>query len=57
MADRAHLSIGEVLSLVQEEFLEIVRRLWAGETVDLPSLDRQAKRAAILMTRLSREKR
>ena len=28
-----------------------------GETVDLPSLDRQAKRAAILMTRLSREKR
>jgi glutamate carboxypeptidase len=29
----------------------------AGETVDLPSLSRQAKRAAILMTRLSREKR
>jgi glutamate carboxypeptidase len=28
-----------------------------GETVDLVSLDRQAKRAAILMTRLSREKR
>ncbi|MBA3677707.1 MAG: M20/M25/M40 family metallo-hydrolase [Sphingosinicella sp.] len=28
-----------------------------GETVDLPSIDRQAKRAAILMTRLSREKR
>jgi glutamate carboxypeptidase len=28
-----------------------------GETVDLTSLDRQAKRAAILMTRLSREKR
>jgi glutamate carboxypeptidase len=28
-----------------------------GETVDLASLDRQAKRAAILMTRLSREKR
>jgi glutamate carboxypeptidase len=28
-----------------------------GETVDLKSLDRQAKRAAILMTRLSREKR
>ena len=29
----------------------------AGETVELPSIDRQAKRAAILMTRLSREKR
>ena len=29
----------------------------AGESVDLPSIDRQAKRAAILMTRLSREKR
>jgi glutamate carboxypeptidase len=29
----------------------------AGETVDLPSLARQAKRAAILMTRLSRERR
>jgi glutamate carboxypeptidase len=28
-----------------------------GETVDLVSLDRQAKRAAILMTRLSREQR
>jgi glutamate carboxypeptidase len=28
-----------------------------GETVDLPSIARQAKRAAILMTRLSREKR
>ena len=28
-----------------------------GETVDLPSLDRQARRAAILMTRLSREPR
>ena len=28
-----------------------------GETVDLTSLDRQAKRAAILMTRLSRESR
>jgi glutamate carboxypeptidase len=28
-----------------------------GETVDLVSLDRQAKRAAILMTRLSHEKR
>jgi glutamate carboxypeptidase len=28
-----------------------------GETVDIPSIDRQAKRAAILMTRLSREKR
>jgi glutamate carboxypeptidase len=28
-----------------------------GETVDLISLDRQAKRAAILMTRLSRERR
>lgn len=28
-----------------------------GETADLPSIDRQAKRAAILMTRLSREKR
>ncbi|MDB5672797.1 MAG: family peptidase [Alphaproteobacteria bacterium] len=28
-----------------------------GETVDLLSLDRQAKRAAILMTRLSREKK
>ncbi|HEX8213898.1 MAG TPA: M20/M25/M40 family metallo-hydrolase [Allosphingosinicella sp.] len=28
-----------------------------GETVDLPSIDRQAKRAAILMTRLSRERR
>ena len=28
-----------------------------GETVDLPSIDRQAKRAAILMTRLSKEKR
>ncbi len=27
----------------------------AGETVDLPSITRQAKRAAILMTRLSRE--
>jgi glutamate carboxypeptidase len=29
----------------------------AGETIDVPSLWRQAKRAAILMTRLSREKR
>ncbi len=29
----------------------------AGETVDVPSIWRQAKRAAILMTRLSREKR
>ena len=29
----------------------------AGETIDLLSLDRQAKRAAILMTRLSRERR
>jgi glutamate carboxypeptidase len=29
----------------------------AGETVDIPSLSRQAKRAAILMTRLSREPR
>jgi glutamate carboxypeptidase len=29
----------------------------AGETVDIPSLSRQAKRAAILMTRLSRERR
>ena len=29
----------------------------AGETVDIPSMTRQAKRAAILMTRLSREKR
>jgi glutamate carboxypeptidase len=29
----------------------------AGETVDLPSIARQAKRAAILMTRLSKEKR
>ena len=28
-----------------------------GETVDLPSIKRQAKRAAILMTRLSQEKR
>jgi len=28
-----------------------------GETVDLASIDRQAKRAAILMTRLSRERR
>jgi glutamate carboxypeptidase len=28
-----------------------------GETVDLPSIDRQAKRAAILMSRLAREKR
>jgi glutamate carboxypeptidase len=28
-----------------------------GESVDLPSIARQAKRAAILMTRLSREKR
>jgi glutamate carboxypeptidase len=28
-----------------------------GETVDIPSLARQAKRAAILMTRLSRERR
>jgi glutamate carboxypeptidase len=28
-----------------------------GETIDVPSLWRQAKRAAILMTRLSREKR
>ncbi|PSJ42871.1 peptidase M20 [Sphingomonas deserti] len=28
----------------------------AGETIDIPSLWRQAKRAAILMTRLSREK-
>jgi glutamate carboxypeptidase len=28
-----------------------------GETIDLPSLDRQARRAAILMTRLSKEKR
>jgi glutamate carboxypeptidase len=28
-----------------------------GETADLSSIDRQAKRAAILMTRLSREKR
>lgn len=28
-----------------------------GETVDLPSLDRQAKRAAILMSRLAREPR
>jgi glutamate carboxypeptidase len=28
-----------------------------GETVDLASIDRQAKRAAILMTRLSREPR
>jgi glutamate carboxypeptidase len=29
----------------------------AGETVDIPSIARQAKRAAILMTRLSRQKR
>jgi glutamate carboxypeptidase len=29
----------------------------AGETIDVPSLWRQAKRAAILMTRLSKEKR
>jgi glutamate carboxypeptidase len=29
----------------------------AGETIDVPSLWRQAKRAAILMTRLSQEKR
>jgi glutamate carboxypeptidase len=29
----------------------------AGETVNLPSIARQAKRAAILMTRLSRERR
>ena len=28
-----------------------------GETVDLASIARQAKRAAILMTRLAREKR
>lgn len=28
-----------------------------GETVDIPSISRQAKRAAILMTRLSRERR
>jgi glutamate carboxypeptidase len=28
-----------------------------GETIDLPSLDRQAKRAAILMSRLARERR
>ena len=28
-----------------------------GETVDLPSIDRQAKRAAILMSRLAKEKR
>jgi glutamate carboxypeptidase len=28
-----------------------------GETIDLPSLERQAKRAAILMSRLSKEKR
>ena len=28
-----------------------------GETVDLPSIDRQAKRAAILMSRLARERR
>ena len=27
-----------------------------GETVDIPSISRQAKRAAILMTRLSRER-
>jgi glutamate carboxypeptidase len=28
-----------------------------GETVDIPSIFRQAKRAAILMSRLAREKR
>jgi len=28
-----------------------------GETADLPSIERQAKRAAILMSRLAREKR
>jgi glutamate carboxypeptidase len=29
----------------------------AGETVELPSIARQAKRAAILMSRLARERR